>query len=87
MCQIIELSVTNEEVLLEVSHHALYLAFGSLPAWTAGTWREATVFCQLEEAVVEDNLATVAMLENGSFLVINQHGFDTATKAREGFDQ
>lgn len=58
-----------------------------MPAWTAGTWREAIVFCQLEEAVVEDNLITVVMLENGRFLVINQHRFDAAAKVGKGFDQ
>ncbi len=87
MCQAVELPVTNEEVLLEVFHHALHLAFGLCPAWAAGAWREAIVFCQLEEAVVEDNLATVVMFENGRFLVINQHGFDATAKAGEGFDQ
>lgn len=87
MCQTVELPVTNEEVLLEVVHHALHFAFGSCPACTAGTWREIIVFCQLEEAVVEDNLVTVVMLENGSFLVINQHRFDATAKVGKGFDQ
>lgn len=87
VCQTVELPVTNEEVFLKVFHHAFHLAFGSRSAWAAGSWREAIVFCQLEETVIEDNLATVVMPENGSFLVINQHGFDAATKAREGFDQ
>jgi len=81
-----EPAVTNEEVLFQVLHHALNLAFGSGPPRFASSRGEAVVFRQHHEARVEDKVS-VMVFHYRRFLVINQHGFHAATEVTEGANQ
>lgn len=86
MGEAVKSAVPDEEVLLKIFHHPLHFAFGSGSARTAGPWQEAIVVGQQQEPGVEHHLSVV-ILHYCSFLVINQHGFHTATEVPEGADQ
>ena len=86
MGEAVEPAVPDEEVLLEILHHPLYFAFGPGPARAAGPWQEVIVVGQQQEPGVEHHFPVV-IFQHCRFLVINQHGFHTATEVTEGLYQ
>src|SRR3972149_803040 len=82
-----ERAVANEEVVLDVAHHAFVFAFGTCPVGSTSAWREPVMISQVEKTFVETGPTLVGSLEHGALLVIHQHFLGHAAEILETADQ
>src|SRR3990172_7455562 len=83
----LEGTVADEEVLLDVAHHALVLAFRACPVGSASAWREPVMGGQVEKTLVETGLTLVGGLKHGDLLVVHQHFLSDAAEVLQTADQ
>ena len=83
MRQAVEGAVADEEVVLDVAHHALVLALGAGARGPTGPRREAVVPGQIEKARIEAD-AVRPMLQDRRLLIVDEHfGRDVAVRVVE----
>src|SRR3972149_4632820 len=87
MRPVFENTVAHEEIVFDIPHHALILAFGSGAIWTAGPRAETVAPGQVYKAFVETWLAFVGGFEHGALLVIHQHFLRPPAKIFKTADQ